>query len=136
MIEAISAAGIEPTQSLGASAANQTQATQHDIRDFAAAMQKTGGAEATQAAEPAAVQSTSQADGAGRKLLAMFDSINSGATSIEAVASKVGAGGEFSPSQIIQLTMECHEFMFKTQMTSNVANRTSDGIQQLFRQQS
>lgn len=136
MIEAINAAGVDQAQLTGASAANQPQASQHDIRDFSAAMQKTGGVEGAQASGAAAVQPGVEVDGAARKLLTMFDSINSGANSVEAAASKIGSGGEFSPSQIIELTMECHEFMFKTQLTSNVANRTSDGIQQLFRQQS
>jgi len=34
------------------------------------------------------------------------------------------------------MTMQCHQFLFQSQLTSNVANRTSDGVQQLFRQQS
>ncbi len=40
------------------------------------------------------------------------------------------------PSAMLEVTMACQQFMFKAQLTSNVANRTSDGIQQLFRQQS
>jgi hypothetical protein len=36
---------------------------------------------------------------------------------------------------MIGLTVQCHEFMFNCQLTSNIANRTSDGLQQLFRQQ-
>lgn len=32
--------------------------------------------------------------------------------------------------------MQAHKFLFQSQLTSNVANRTSDGVQQLFRQQS
>ncbi len=37
---------------------------------------------------------------------------------------------------MLNLTVKCHEFMFHAELTSNVANRTSDGVQQLFRQQS
>ena len=33
------------------------------------------------------------------------------------------------------MTVKAHEFMFHCQLTANVANRTSDGLQQLFRQQ-
>jgi hypothetical protein len=36
---------------------------------------------------------------------------------------------------MIMLSVRCQEFMFHCQLTSNVANRTSDGLQQLFRQQ-
>lgn len=46
------------------------------------------------------------------------------------------SGSEMTPGEIVNLTMKCHEFMFHCQLTSNIANRTSDGIQQLFRQQS
>ena len=40
-----------------------------------------------------------------------------------------------TPGEIIELTMRCQEFMFHCQLTSNIANRSSDGVQQLFRQQ-
>ena len=43
---------------------------------------------------------------------------------------------EMTPSQMLEVTMQCHQFLFQSQLTSNVANRTSDGVQQLFRQQS
>ena len=39
------------------------------------------------------------------------------------------------PGEIMKLTVRCQEFMFHCQLTSNIANRTSDGLQQLFRQQ-
>ena len=44
--------------------------------------------------------------------------------------------GELMPSQMFEMTMQAHKFLFQSQLTSNVANRTSDGVQQLFRQQS
>lgn len=44
-------------------------------------------------------------------------------------------GKEMSPAEVVQLTFRCHEFLFHTQLTSNAANRTSDGLQQLFKQQ-
>ncbi|MEM7689429.1 MAG: hypothetical protein AAF291_10445 [Pseudomonadota bacterium] len=46
------------------------------------------------------------------------------------------SGGEMTPGEIVQLTMQCQEFMFQCQLTSNIANRSADGVQQLFRQQS
>lgn len=45
------------------------------------------------------------------------------------------AGTDLSPGEMVMLTVKCHEFMFHSQLTANVANRTSDGLQQLFRQQ-
>ena len=40
-----------------------------------------------------------------------------------------------TPGEVVMLTVRCQEFMFHCQLTSNIANRTSDGLQQLFRQQ-
>lgn len=45
------------------------------------------------------------------------------------------SGGELTPGEVVQLTMQCQEFMFQCQLTSNIANRSADGVQQLFRQQ-
>jgi hypothetical protein len=45
------------------------------------------------------------------------------------------AGTDLSPGEMVMLTVKCHEFLFHSQLTANIANRTSDGLQQLFRQQ-
>src|SRR3546814_13980019 len=46
------------------------------------------------------------------------------------------SGSDPTPGQLLQVTMEAHKFLFRAELTSNVANRTSDGVQQLFKQQS
>ncbi|MCG8317639.1 MAG: hypothetical protein MI976_30855 [Pseudomonadales bacterium] len=43
---------------------------------------------------------------------------------------------ELTPSQMLKITVHAQEFLFQSQMTANVANRSAEGIQQLFRQQS
>lgn len=43
---------------------------------------------------------------------------------------------ELKPSELMMLTMRSHEFLFHCELVANVANRSSDGVQQLFRQQS
>lgn len=45
------------------------------------------------------------------------------------------SGTDLTPGEMVMLTVKCHQFMFHSQLTANVANRTSDGLQQLFRQQ-
>jgi hypothetical protein len=66
-----------------------------------------------------------------------LDYINDEASNIINYAkSAVQSGNELTPSEIVILTARSHEFMFHCQLTSNIANRTSDGLQQLFRQQS
>ena len=52
---------------------------------------------------------------------------------VEALAA---TNNDVKPSELLMLTMQTHEFMFECQLTSNVANRSSDGVQQLFKQQS
>ena len=66
-----------------------------------------------------------------------FEHINGEARqlSLEANAAR-NAGREMTPSEVVMLSVRCSEFMFHCQLTSNIANRTSDGLSQLFRQQS
>ena len=63
--------------------------------------------------------------------------INNEAAEISRFATEaVASGNDLTPGEMIMLTVRSQEFMFHCQLTSNVANRTSDGLQQLFRQQS
>jgi hypothetical protein len=65
-----------------------------------------------------------------------LDQVNMQARSVSDYAATAEAsGGQLTPGEIVQLTMKCQEFMFQCQLTSNIANRSSDGVQQLFRQQ-
>ncbi len=69
-------------------------------------------------------------------LFGALDQVNIQARSVSEYASTAEAsGGQLTPGEIVQLTMKCQEFMFQCQLTSNIANRSSDGVQQLFKQQ-
>jgi len=69
-------------------------------------------------------------------LFRALDGINVQARAVSDYAAKAEAsGGQLTPGEIVQLTMQCQQFMFECQLTSNIANRSSDGVQQLFRQQ-
>lgn len=134
MIEAIPLAGLDPVQ--GASAPAQPKASSYEIRDFAAAMQRTGEAQGPQAGAASVSAPGATSDGM-KALLAAFENINGGAEGIRELSGTLSANAsDFSPGEIVQMTMRCQQFMFQCELTSNVANRTSDGIQQLFRQQS
>ena len=70
-------------------------------------------------------------------VFAPLDFINNEAKELAAYAqSAIESGNELTPSEIVTLTTRSQEFMFYSQLTANVANRTADGLQQLFRQQS
>lgn len=70
------------------------------------------------------------------KLLGALDGIDVQARSVADYArTSEASGGQLTPGEMVQLTMRCQEFMFQCQLTSNIANRSADGVQQLFRQQ-
>ncbi len=74
---------------------------------------------------------------AAQQLMKPFEQINAQASELELQANAArSAGRDMTPSEMVNLSVRCQEFMFNCQLTSNIANRTSDGLQQLFRQQS
>jgi hypothetical protein len=70
-----------------------------------------------------------------RSVMKPLDQMDDQAASIARKAAQFVSGTEMTPGDMIMMTVRCQEFMFQCQLTSNVANRTSDGLQQLFRQQ-
>jgi len=65
-----------------------------------------------------------------------LDLLNKEASDLgEYAKTAVESGNELTPSEIVSLTVQSQKFMFHSQLTANVANRTADGVQQLFRQQ-
>jgi hypothetical protein len=75
----------------------------------------------------------------GHVVQALFqplEHINGEASALQSTAAKaLSAGKDMTPGDVIALTVRCQEFMFHCELTSNMANRASDGLQQLFRQQ-
>jgi hypothetical protein len=69
-------------------------------------------------------------------MLRMFDNLNVEASGLQDAAVRTqDAGDSLTPGEMIMLTMRCDEFMFHCELTSNVASRSSDSLQQLFREQ-
>lgn len=74
---------------------------------------------------------------AAQALWQPFSHINGEAATLGRDARAAAAEGrELTPGELMSLTVRCQEFMFHCQLTSNIANRTAEGLQQLFRQQS
>ena len=72
-----------------------------------------------------------------KNMLSPLQMLNNKGAEIGTRANELSSGvQEMTPSNMVMLTMEAHEFLFRAEITANVANRSSDGIQQLFRQQS
>ncbi len=61
--------------------------------------------------------------------------LNSSSTRLAERSGRM-ALADMKPSELMMLTMRSHEFLFNCQLVANVANRSSDGVQQLFKQQS
>lgn len=134
MIEAIEVAGLDPSKLMPANnPVQQAQASPIDVRGFSEALRNAG----VEGANAAPSVSNANPSEGSRALMAALDNISNGANNVEAIANRIAQNPDaVKPSDMIELTHASHEFMFKTTLTSNVANRTSDGIQQLFRQQS
>jgi len=82
-------------------------------------------------------QTVSHPGAAMQALFRPLEHLNTEAASLSAHAKQaVEAGNSLTPGEMVMLSVRCHEFLFHSQLTANVANRTSDGLQQLFRQQS
>lgn len=95
---------------------------------FHAALDKLGGVGSTVPAGPIPP--------ALKGMFNALDQVNVQARSVSRYAEAAEAsGGQLTPGEMVQLTMKCSEFMFQAQLTSNIANRSSDGVQQLFKQQ-
>ena len=68
-----------------------------------------------------------------RSIAQSLDSLNGGA---ESLGDTTFGEGSNRPGDMLMMTMKAQEFMFHCELTSNVANRSSEGVQQLFSQQS
>ena len=148
-VEAIGAAALQ-----GANAPMQSPIRQIDMLPAGASMGQSGSAASVNrvSAPDAGVQvrfqdamartnlgtinGTSNVPAPVKGLFDALDHINVQARSVSDYATTAEAsGGQLTPGEIVQLTMKCQEFMFQCQLTSNIANRSADGVQQLFRQQ-
>ncbi len=128
-LDAIAAAGpaalplheIHPSYGASLSGALQFSQAMHAAH-AASAAKPTGGADAI---SPAV-----------KGMMNALESVNGEASQLAAHAKAAEASGlQMSPGEMVMMTVRCQEFMFHCQLTSNIANRTSDGLQQLFRQQ-
>lgn len=85
----------------------------------------------------AASPSPSEPTGVMKTMMGALEQVNGQASDLSAMAQQAeNSGAGMTPGEMVMMTVRCHEFMFNCQLTSNMANRTSDGLQQLFRQQS
>ena len=104
-----------------------------DLSGFQDALARAQAGGAPSVLEPQAVSAP------GESMQALFkplEQINAEAASLhEHAEAAMAAGTDMTPGEMVMLTVRAHEFLFHSQLTANVANRTSDGLQQLFRQQ-
>jgi len=111
-----------------------------DVVAFESAMQRADGMTNVNAIEQVTALDKPQELGANaltRLLVEPLNAIDNEARQlVDYAKNAVSAGDGLSPSDIIMLTARSQEFMFHSQLTANVANRTADGVTQLFRQQS
>ena len=94
--------------------------------------------QAPQAAAPTATAPTTTAEQSGfNTVIAALQNLNGRAEGLGSKTLHLGSrDGALQPGDMLMMAMKAHEFLFHCELTSNVANRTSDGVQQLFREQS
>jgi hypothetical protein len=136
-IEAIAAAAVTPVTAPSTIQAGYG-AGLGDIGNFEAALARAGSpGVAAPVAPPRAPDSADAISPALKGMFSALEKVNGQAKAVGDFAQgAMDQGRDLSPGEIVQLTMRCHEFMFHCQLSSSIANRTSDGIQQLFKQQS
>ncbi len=133
-IEAIAAAsagaagaGLPPPETIQAGA----NASIADITSFQSSLTAAAGGQVGGVGGP------DQLSPAIKAMFTQLEKVNGEARNVADYAQAASLkGSDMTPGEVVNLTMKCHEFMFHCQLTSNIANRTSDGVQQLFRQQS
>lgn len=118
----------------GSAAAPAERPTPYDIAAFDAARERAAVA-GTEAA-PSAQAPAPVGGGGFDYALRLLSNLNASPHGLTATSSANGTTAALSPSEMLSLTVQAHQFLFQSQLTANVANRTSDGVQQLFRQQS
>jgi hypothetical protein len=102
------------------------------LSDFGAFQQGLANAGARLEASPVAATSE-----AAKMLVSPFEHINTEAARLSTDAKAAQASGnDLTPGDMVMLTARAQEFSFHCMLMSNIANRTSDGLQQMFRQQS
>ena len=127
MIDSIAAVSFDLAAAQAATPA-QASTTVYDVARFQRLHQQAGAAEGTQA--------VGKSDGFA-SVLKTLQTLNGGVEGLGTEAAQFAANRqELTPGDMIQLTVRCHQFMFQCELTANVANRSSEGVQQLFRQQS
>ncbi|MAM87960.1 hypothetical protein [Allohahella sp. A8] len=131
MTDAIAAMSFDLVMPAGQAAPDATaQASVYDISRFEAAFEKV-------ADKPTTAEAVETAgDSPFKAAFKALDSLNGGVESVGQEAMRIlGNKAEMSPSEMIGLTMKAHHFLFQSQLTANIANKSSEGLQQLFRQQ-
>jgi hypothetical protein len=108
----------------------------HDVARFENAM-------APGTAAPAAVRPADSTSATSflnsetvRNFFGPLDRIGGSTERIMANSERMTADADLRPGEMIRMMAGVQQFMLECQLTSSVANRTSDGIQELFRQQS
>lgn len=110
------------------------QVTVFDMARFEQAVQQQHQAQPVDKSQ--AVAATAENNGF-KQAAEMLDSLNGRMEGLGLEALRFAAEQkELTPAEMLKITVHSHHFLFQSELTANVANRTSEGIQQLFRQQS
>jgi hypothetical protein len=137
-IEAI-IAYVAPEAATGGAAAARAAAGGFSLQDGAQFEAAMAGAAAPQGAVSAAAAAGPLSMAHNDVLKAFFnplERINNAPDRMLEASRTLAANPDAGPGDMLMTMMSVQKFVFECQITSSVANRTSDGVQELFRQQS
>ncbi|WP_020410927.1 hypothetical protein [Hahella ganghwensis] len=132
MVDAVSTQVFDMAVTADAGTSMSPQQTQvFDVANFEAGMNP-------QQASPEQVAPVESGSESGFKAaIRVLDSLNGEVAAIGGDARSILSNtDQMTPGAMIELTMKAHHFLFQSELTANIANKTSEGVQQLFRQQS
>lgn len=116
-----------------ASHVQATNVTVFDVTNFEQMFQQTSAV-----ASPAAITPLTTVENQGfAAALESLKALNQRMENLGVEAMQISAESRsMTPAEMIEITVKSHEFVFQSQLTATVANKSSDGVAQLFRQQS
>lgn len=88
------------------------------------------------AMDVAGVKSVGLESSVGKQIVSGLEQLNGASNQMYQFVDSMKDRGDLLPSELVHLTFLANDFSVRSQLTSSVANKSSDGVQQLFRQQS
>jgi hypothetical protein len=129
--------GIDGISNLGSSSVVVAQPgfSFADQQGFASAMDRVQN-QLQPVADAAGLKAAHLETSLGQQIISGLEQLNGANNEVYRFVDSMKDKGDLLPSELVHLTFLANDFSVRSQLTASVANKSSDGVQQLFRQQS